>query len=175
MEPASLGIGVAALVGLFSTCLDIVEKWDSYKGFGVESASLIARLTADRVRFKQWGRSVGISGPEENSPDRHVALDDPSVQAAVDLVLQSIQNLDKDANKFTEKPAYAAPPRGDPMPTAPSRGTRVSWALRGKARLLDLVASFESLVQKLYDLVPPALTTKTDPTISGDGDIALSS
>ncbi|KAI0396309.1 hypothetical protein F5Y17DRAFT_472764 [Xylariaceae sp. FL0594] len=160
MELAGLGIGVAGLVGLFSTCRDIVEKWDSYKEYGVESASLVARLAADRAWFHQWGQSVGISEPEGKGSNRHEALSEPSTREAVDVVLQSIQKLDQ------------AHFRRDLRSQAPSRASKLMWALRGKERLALLVASFESLVQRLYNLVPPASTTNIDPRVLGDRHIA---
>ncbi|KAI3331487.1 prion-inhibition and propagation-domain-containing protein [Xylariaceae sp. AK1471] len=175
MEAAGLGIGVIGLVGLFSTCLDMVERWDSYKDFGLESESLRARLTADRVLFRQWGQKVGI-GNDRREGDHHKALDDPSIRPAIDLVLRSIKNIEDDANTFASPLRHFSDLtrlsaevdsmlHKDSKPfkkseNITSRRSRLGWALGGKARVLKLVASFEVLVQKLYDLVPP------DPTIA---------
>src|SRR4051812_46690425 len=92
MEVAGLGIGVLGLVGLFSTCLDIVERWDTYKDFGTEAEFFRARLYADKVRFQQWGQQVGISEDRRES-HHHKALNDSSIRPAIDLILRSIKNI----------------------------------------------------------------------------------
>ncbi|KAI0971897.1 hypothetical protein F4678DRAFT_430432 [Xylaria arbuscula] len=51
MELTGLAVGVAGFIGIFSTCLNAVGRWDFYKDFRVKSSSLIARFVADRVRF----------------------------------------------------------------------------------------------------------------------------
>ncbi|KAI1300647.1 prion-inhibition and propagation, helo domain-containing protein [Xylaria venustula] len=100
MEPAGLAVGVAGLIGIFTACLDIVERWDSYKDFGVESGSLIARFQADKVRFRQWGQRVGIY-TEKHGDGYHKALDDPLIRPAVDQILQSIKHFDDDTGDIT--------------------------------------------------------------------------
>lgn len=37
MEPVGLAVGVLGLAGLFSTCLEAVDKVQSYRSFGVDS------------------------------------------------------------------------------------------------------------------------------------------
>lgn len=101
MEAAGLGIGVAGLVGLFNTCVDIIERVDSYKDVGGESRgesrSLLARFEADRVRLRQWGQIVGL---DKHQPDDHdnyqhyKALEDPAVRIAVRQILQSIKDIE---------------------------------------------------------------------------------
>jgi hypothetical protein len=182
MEAAGLGIGVAGLIGLFSSCLDIVERWDSYKDFGVESGSLIARFVADRVRFQQWGQSVGID-KGRHGDDYYKALDNPLFRSAVDQILQSIKHIDGDTGNFAFNLRYISGPvdplaqnksvlhRGsaqfEKFQGATSRKSRLRWALRDKARFLALVELFEALVQKLYDLVPPDQSTVLGQMVSG--------
>ncbi|KAH7144327.1 ankyrin-1, partial [Dactylonectria estremocensis] len=60
MEPVGLAVGIAGLAGLFSSCLEVVENVDSYRDFEHDSRSLAAQFDADRLRFQQWGRSIGI-------------------------------------------------------------------------------------------------------------------
>ncbi|KAI0405817.1 hypothetical protein F4802DRAFT_606591 [Xylaria palmicola] len=170
MEAAGLAIGVAGLAGLFSSCIDIVERWDSYKDSVTESASLRARLAADRIRFQQWGQSVGIGngGFEEN---HHRALDNPSIRSAVDLILQSIKKIDEDANRLAphlghfstkaDKLSNVNRERSQFTKLEPStRKSRIGWAVRDKGRATMLVVSFEALVQKLHDLIPTSGTAE---------------
>jgi len=49
MEPIAFTIGVVA--SLFSVCLDVIDKVDSYKDFGVKSRSIIAQFEADKYLF----------------------------------------------------------------------------------------------------------------------------
>ncbi|KAI0804891.1 prion-inhibition and propagation-domain-containing protein [Xylaria sp. FL0064] len=181
MEPASLAVGIAGLIGIFSTCLDIVERWDSYKDFGAEFGSLIARFKADKIRFRQWGQRVGID-KSKHGDGYHKALDDPSIRPVVDEIFQSIKHFDDDTGNFTSglRPISGSVdtlahsktvlPRGRPQfekyQGATSRKSRLGWALRSKTRFLALVESFDALVQKLYDLVPPDQSTVPGHIIS---------
>jgi hypothetical protein len=169
MEVAGLGIGVLGLVGLFSTCLDMVERWDTYKDFGTEAEFFRARLYADKVRFQQWGQQVGISEDRRES-HHHKALNDSSIRPAIDLILRSIKNIEDDAEAFASPLGHCSDPTGlqvkggsvlrkdsilfEKSGRSNSRKSGLAWALGRKARVLKLVTSFEVLVQKLYDLIP---------------------
>ncbi|KAF2469631.1 ankyrin-1, partial [Lindgomyces ingoldianus] len=69
MEPAGLAVGTIALVSLFSTCLEALEKLDNYKNFQIDSHHLAAQFEVDKLRFEKWGLAVGtakflwINGP----------------------------------------------------------------------------------------------------------------
>ena len=41
MEIVGLGLGIAGLAGIFTSCLDVVERVDSYRDFGVDSRAII--------------------------------------------------------------------------------------------------------------------------------------
>ncbi|KAK2016068.1 ankyrin-1, partial [Colletotrichum eremochloae] len=60
MEPVGLAVGVVGLAGLFSTCLEAVQKIDSYKNFGRDSRFLEAQFNASKHRFTEWGQAVGF-------------------------------------------------------------------------------------------------------------------
>ncbi|KAJ5769021.1 hypothetical protein N7520_003580 [Penicillium odoratum] len=60
MEPVSFAVGIIGLAGLFSTCLDVLEKVDSWKDFGSDSRSLSAQLKAHRLRLERWDKAVGL-------------------------------------------------------------------------------------------------------------------
>jgi hypothetical protein len=42
MEPISFTVGIVGLAGLFNVCLDVIDKVDSYKDFGVDSRAIVA-------------------------------------------------------------------------------------------------------------------------------------
>ncbi|WYZ35989.1 hypothetical protein EsH8_X_000636 [Colletotrichum jinshuiense] len=96
MEPVGLAVGVAGLAGLFSSCLEAVERFDSYKNFGRDSRSLAIQFEADKHRFEQWGRAVGIENGKL-SDSHHPALDDTQKLAIVHKLLASIQDFGSDA------------------------------------------------------------------------------
>ncbi|KAF2967340.1 hypothetical protein GQX73_g6272 [Xylaria multiplex] len=169
MEVVGLGVGVIGLAGLFSTCLDLLERWDSFQDFGRESGPIRARFIADCARFRQWGQHTGI-GEGKREGNSHQALDDPSIRSAVELLLLNIKNIEVDAKNRAPylgwMPAsHCSQPKNNTVaqngftPFETSRRNRLGWALRSKARTLALVAPFETLVQKLYDLIPVSETT----------------
>lgn len=78
MDPLSLTFGVAGIVGLaglFSTCLDVIERVESYKDFEIESRSIFSQFKADKLLFQRWAKRVGINelGLKE---EHHKGLDD---------------------------------------------------------------------------------------------------
>ncbi|KAH7124486.1 ankyrin-1, partial [Dactylonectria macrodidyma] len=60
MEPIGLAVGIAGLAGLFSSCLEVVEKVNSYRSFGSDSHVLDAQFKSEKLRLEQWGRAVGL-------------------------------------------------------------------------------------------------------------------
>jgi hypothetical protein len=60
MELVGLAVGVAGLVGLFNTCLDLLDKFDSWRGCGSNLRSLAAQFQAHKPRFENWGHAVGF-------------------------------------------------------------------------------------------------------------------
>ncbi|KAJ3571831.1 hypothetical protein NPX13_g5244 [Xylaria arbuscula] len=165
MDPAGLGVGIIGLIGLFGSCIEMVERWNSYKEFVAESGSLKARLNAERVRLQVWGKKVGID-KDLSKKGCHPALDDPSIRSAIETLLRSINNLDENASRIAPHLEQLSTAPGLPLcenshssqPTklleSSRRMSRIVWALRGKGRATMLVVSFEILVQKLHDLVP---------------------
>lgn len=77
MDPFSLAAGIsgfAGLAGLFSTCLGVIERVDSYKDFGAESRSIIAQFEADKYLFAKWAQDVGI---DKDNLKNNYHLDNP--------------------------------------------------------------------------------------------------
>ncbi|KAK7403824.1 hypothetical protein QQX98_010395 [Neonectria punicea] len=82
MEPINFAVGVIGLAGLFSSCLDAVDKVQTYRSFGSDSHVLDTRFTAAKVRLETWGRRVGFI-EKALSEDHHPALDDRDIAAVV--------------------------------------------------------------------------------------------
>ncbi|TIC90201.1 Vegetative incompatibility protein HET-E-1 [Colletotrichum higginsianum] len=167
MEPIGLAVGVAGLAGLFSSCLEAVERFDSYKNFDRDSRSLTTQLDAAKHLLEQWGRAVGIENGKM-SDNHHPALDNEKTLEVVRKLLSSIQDFfggpddvalqiatstDRDflksgplPSRWTKHSRHRAP--------ADSKWKMASWALSGKSKRTKHVQTVTSLVQYLYILVP---------------------
>ncbi|KAJ5646323.1 hypothetical protein N7490_002695 [Penicillium lividum] len=92
MNPVSFAVGIIGLAGLFSTCLEVVEKFDSKKEFGIESRSIRAQFKAQRLRLQQWGQDVGLQG--DTLMEKHSKqLDDPRTYSIVEELLSAIRGI----------------------------------------------------------------------------------
>ncbi|KAG9228536.1 ankyrin [Amylocarpus encephaloides] len=170
MEPIGLAVGVVGLAGLFSTCLEVIDKVDSYKGFGVESRSINAQLEADKLLFTKWAQDVGIDKVKSHN-DYQSQLDNPQTNLIVQKILSSIQEIfcKTEDTVSNLQPVVEAGPTSFPNGIhflntrqksqnpkgAMSMRSRIGWSLKSKANFLCQVQQFGALVQRLYSLVPP--------------------
>ncbi|KAH7124511.1 prion-inhibition and propagation-domain-containing protein [Dactylonectria macrodidyma] len=159
MEPVSFTVGVIGLAGLFSSCLEAVDKVQAYRSFGPDSHVLDTRFKAARVRLEKWGRHVGFN-EKALSEFHHPALDDCDISAAVQEVFQIITTVCGTSDASVYRSNWAATPDDDvslgslrPRPHG-ARRRKLTWALRGKTERTDQVELFEKLVQQLHNLVP---------------------
>ncbi|KAF7536066.1 hypothetical protein G7054_g4852 [Neopestalotiopsis clavispora] len=175
MEIAGLGIGIAGLAGMFTTCLDVMERIDSYKDFGVDSRAIMSQLDAQKLLFKKWGTAVGFDGGRLKD-DHHENLDDAATRSAVQNILNSIYEIaggperlppDKQHKSgFTRsksEPIDAQQPLLEKFRGDASHKAKIRWTLRHKTRFIALTQHFGNLVGTLYNLVPPDATTSMDP------------
>jgi ankyrin repeat protein len=126
MDVAGLVIGVA---GLFSVCLDILERVDSYQDAKIGSSQLSARFKADKLRLREWAKGVGIEDgklKESHNP----RLDNSEILSTVQNILQSISDI------FPKFPKH-----------------KITWVVT-ESRLTKQVEWLESLIDKLYDIIP---------------------
>ena len=168
MDPLSLTFGIAGVVGLaglYNTCLDVIDKVDSYKEYGIESRSIIAQFEADKLLFQKWGKNVGI---DKNvlSDEHHRNLDDPQTASSVEKILSSIQELylsadnilkpDQESKSSTVSTYLSGShARYQTVQESTPKRKRVAWAFRNKAKFIAQVQQFGALVQRLQSLVPP--------------------
>jgi hypothetical protein len=159
MDPLSLTFGVAGIVGLsglFSTCLDVIDRVESYKDFGIESRSISSQFEADKLLFRRWAKEVGISD-RGLKDDHHEDLDNREIALIVEKLLISIQeifsvtestfqnlNLSFDA----DPPLSRGGPQYTKIPPA-SKRSKIGWVLKGKAKFMAQAQQFGALVQRL--------------------------
>jgi len=158
MEPTGLALGLVGLAGVFSACLDVVERVDSYRDFGVDSRAILSQFDADKLLFRKWGKAVGLEENGKIANDHHKNLDDPTIVSIVRDILHSI-------NDIAGEPGEGSSP-GQHLPFKKFRGnasgkSKIGWALRQKARFITLLQQFGNLVDKLHALVPPQSTNDT--------------
>lgn len=170
------------LIGLFSTCLDVINKVDSYKDFGFEFRSIIAQFDADKLLFQKWGQNVGID-KDKLKDYHHKDLDNPETALIVEKILSNIQeifsgtestlpNLQPMAEAGLRSSLDEAPfPRGraehQRFQASTSKRSRIGWTSRGKAKFITQVQQFGALVQRLHTLVPPDLMRRTANVYEG--------
>ncbi|KAG9494957.1 hypothetical protein J7337_013186 [Fusarium musae] len=177
METAGLVIGVAGLAGLFTSCVEALDKIQSYRTFGTDSHVLNTQFKAARARFERWGPGVGIEQGRLKHA-HHPALDDKAVSDVVAELLHIIVEAICDAGNVPPRRARGtgfdnkdSVERG--RPTArntmhESKTKKMSWALWGKGKRAEQVEIFEKLVQQLHNLVPPR--TENNPWSAGNPD-----
>ncbi|KAH8598394.1 prion-inhibition and propagation-domain-containing protein [Bisporella sp. PMI_857] len=169
MEPAGLSVGLLGMLGLFSACVDIIEKFDTFKAFSHELRQLSSIFEVDKIRFQEWARSVGISNGKLEKM-HHARLDDPEVTKSVRDVLQSIcetlgageqmQSRLRIQSKNCEK---ALPPPKLEFSTKPTVNKteahvsvkgRLDWTFRRRGKFARQVEMFHQLLEQLFSLVP---------------------
>ncbi|KAJ5332998.1 ankyrin-2 [Penicillium brevicompactum] len=161
MEAVGLAVGVIGLAGLFSSCLDVLERFDSWKDFNNDSRALALRFEADKLRFENWGQTVGI-GQNDSSDYHHESLNDPRTLETVEGLLSVIREIGSDSEiRFPSGVSgpHARPAKGGLSSKATvhrpeSRRRRLGWAMRDKAKRIAQVEQFAQLVDRLYILVP---------------------
>ncbi|KAL6793087.1 ankyrin repeat-containing domain protein [Trichoderma sp. SZMC 28012] len=178
MDPVGLAVGVIGLAGLFSTCLDLVKRVDSYKHFKKDEQILATQFAAYRLRFERWGKTLGLdqtalSGNQTVSSgnqtvlsgnltlsgnrtalseDQHEALGDSDTLETVRKLIEIIREILSDQKPFR-------------ISLRP-RKAKLSWALKGKAKKEDQVELFGKLIQHLHHLVPIEEISRT-ATVNG--------
>ncbi|KAF4766281.1 hypothetical protein HAV15_010745 [Penicillium sp. str.  len=159
MEPVSFAVGIIGLAGLFSTCLEAVERFDSWKDYDSEFRSLVAQFKAQKLRLAKWGVAVGLED-DELSYVHNTLLDDPKIESMVKELLLAIDAVCRDEDK-----AFLTPMLGkDETPTkdqlfhrhAPreSKRQKLGWVFRTKAKRVTQVDNFSKLVDTLHNLIP---------------------
>ncbi|PWI65090.1 hypothetical protein PCL_07389 [Purpureocillium lilacinum] len=165
METAGLVVGIAGLAGLFNSCLEAIDKVQSYQTFGIDSHVLDTRFKAAKARFERWGTDVGID-QHKLLPVHHSALDDKVTSAVVMDVLHIINKAICNGRNASPRRARATRSGDDDVPDLhwlgpnssampESRRRKMTWALWGKGARMEHVELFEKLVQQLHNLIPP--------------------
>lgn len=164
MEPVGLAVGVVGLAGVFSVCLDAVERFDAWKNFGDELATLRVRVEVQRLRLDKWGQAVGLkqSSASDVEGHHHPALEDARTSRTVKTLLTTIQDVSirKGSAFFADNSESVG--AGSDLATQghfgispTSKRARLKWAFKDKITVRAAVEELAGLIQDLHDLVPP--------------------
>lgn len=166
MEIAGFIIGTAGLVGLYSACMEAIDRLDSYNKTEIEARQLSARLHANQVILQNWANRVGISrGGLRDSHDTR--LDDPDTARAVCGILSIIRDLFEDTNiaskKMDQKDQacyWSSELQSNQsiflngVSSLPRKRDKLAWAFHGKTKFTWQVESFTESLKHLDMLVP---------------------
>lgn len=157
MEPIGLAVGLVSLAGLFSTCLEALDKVDSWKNYEDEYGDLEAQYEAQKFVFKRWGQAVGLGEKDIHGKDIEIS-DDPRLNVIVGRLFESIKRIKTWGDGASSVPLQGA----DKSHTGDSRSNalfnakmkKLRWSLRGKAKRILQVQRLTSIVDDLEKLIP---------------------
>lgn len=177
MDPIGFTIGVAALAGTFTACVDCFEYIQLGRKFGQNYGQCILKLDATKVRMYRWRESLGF-GDEPRQP---FFASEKEIKLARGL-LEQIMDCFDDAERISERfkkhatetadlAVYDAQSDLDPnyqrlhltmreLANKRQRGTsmkkKTTWALYEKKRFDRLIEDVTGFVDKLIELFPAA-------------------
>ncbi|KAM0274359.1 hypothetical protein ACHAQH_007925 [Verticillium albo-atrum] len=143
MEPASFAVGLVGLAGLFSSCLEAVERAQSYRSFASDSKGLDIQFGAAKVRLENWGRAVGFNDGRLGD-EHHPALDDEKTRGATVEIFRLVSDICEPPDARQSRSLLAT--LGG---TSADAGSDQPLTLREQVELL------KDLVLTLHNLVPP--------------------
>ena len=166
MDVLGLLVGIP---GFFTSCIEIVERIDAYKDFGVDSPVTVARFEAEKLRLKKWSDQMGIRDGSLLD-DHDPRLDDPEHRSVVakilcgvcqilevtepmDSRLRALFEISGQSNASISK-EFAEPRRSTRNVKIRKQG--IVWSLRSKARFQTQVENMNKAVSTLYELIPPS-------------------
>ena len=171
MEAVGLAVGV---VSLYKAVSDILDRVESYKEYELDSQITIARYNTSKLRLQKWAEALGIAGG--SLPDTHdPRLDDHDSATVITNILGCIRRLfDKVERTSTslklplrqrtanaeDWAAYTGGQRGK-FEDRPSLSTksRLAWATGGHSQMSKSISNLESLVDLLYKVLTPHVSS----------------
>lgn len=178
MEPVSFTVGVVALAGLFSTCVECWEYIESARSYGRVYDLLATRLEVEKIRYLIWGDVVGVLKPSNDGRDE--VLDQPRIAPIVEQILNHIISIFSDSETLISKYGIGQAKLGSAEPqevmlsanqlsrykisyqqflarvgTAQQRISlfgKTRWAIRDRKKFGILVEELRQLVDSLKDI-----------------------
>jgi hypothetical protein len=170
-EIAGIVVGVASLAGLFTTCIEFLDKVDQVKQVGCSYQNKMLQFKACKQLFEEWGRRVGLGeNNAEGTTNVLCQLSDVCKRSLVYEILASIEQLFVDSENLKKRYGLSLPCR-DPLSSmnpaslsllqarketkeSSSITRKVRWAIRDERKFENLVSLLGGFTDRLYQLVP---------------------
>lgn len=160
MEVIGLVSGIAGLAGLFTTCMDVLDKVDAYNNFGSDSRYLVDQFDADKLLLKQWATNIGferkVPDPGKEESEGTSLFEDEEIIACMKRVLVDIMGIFEEMEAGIDK-LHLSGRFGFDHPSQPSMRKKIGWALTGKLKFVHQIQQFEALLSRLYSLTSASL------------------
>jgi hypothetical protein len=172
MEVAGLVIGAVGMTALYSTCMEILDKFDSYRNFDTETGYLSDQFEADKLLLRRWAHSVGIASRDDDPTisqttvhdDWGEKMGDQELVAVAKAIFFDIINVFGDIESSLRKMGVVYKSGGGSRqqptkdlastPKLPGKLQKIRWTLSSKLKLAEKSKQFESLLSRLYKLLP---------------------
>jgi hypothetical protein len=165
------------LVGLFNTCVEVLDDFDVCTGLGNNSHHLTTQFEAEKRRFQKWGKTVGFH--QGGLIDNHDStLKDPHTYSTIEKLLSIIKGIFSNADDIFQDPklgANALPFRSQAGPHQSALPESKRSQFREKARRLAQVELLGKLVCRLHYSIHPggpksSRLEQSGPRASHDAD-----
>lgn len=194
MEPIGLLLGAVSLVGLFTTCLDLLDVISRFNAHDTDFEYLICRLEAEKFLLLKWGEAVGlIQSPNSTFTQKryYKNLVDKGILNSVEETLNCLKGRFKKVDDILMKytphrlkgEIVSTRPRHDLRSTFKvtkarnekksksvqseiSVAMKLRWALHDRKKLSELVTEITELSESLRQLVPTDGSTGADLVLS---------
>lgn len=139
-----MGVGVIGLAGLFTACLDAIDRVKVFKSYVFDSEASRVQFDGHKLRLENWGRKVGLERGQPGSGD-HDRLKDPETRKLVEDTLNIIHRIISDGGN---PPSLSRRKTGDlnQVPGPISTRQQLAWALGGKGTRASQVALLGGLL-----------------------------
>ncbi|KAH6686453.1 prion-inhibition and propagation-domain-containing protein [Plectosphaerella plurivora] len=161
MEVVGLGVGVIGLAGLFTACLDALDRVRAFKSYTFDSEASRVQFDGHKLRLEEWGRNVGLKRGQPGSGD-HERLRDPETMKLVEDTLNVIHQIIGDGSNQSSLLRRKAGKLSQASGSITTR-QKLAWALGGKGTRANQVALLGNLINQLHSLVPPPPVNATEP------------
>jgi hypothetical protein len=155
MEVIGLVTSIASLAQLFTTCMDVLDKVDTYRNFGSDSRYLVDQFDADKLLLKQWATNIGLESkvpdPRKEEIGRASLFDDEEILSCMKRILADIMGIFEEMEAGIDK-LHLSGRFGYEQSSPPGMRKKIGWALTGKLKFVHQIQQFEALLSRLYSL-----------------------
>ncbi|KAK6226119.1 TPR domain containing protein [Colletotrichum tabaci] len=158
MEIAATAVGVLGLVGLYSTCIEMLDALSSAARYGIGRELLQTKIEVERVRLMIWGDSVGLAnidlfaGKKEPTEDDLAAVDEGlqrrALRDAVAGLLTCFLRTFEDVEDLQKR--YGLVPQGD-QDSSVAAGSTGSGDIATQPAREPLTSTFRKTYERFQD------------------------